>query len=113
MFRHKLSAVCGEYSHYGLAYGLASLLLGGEGTFVQPEALTVCDLNLLCFDEGFVSAADASAARKLACDFAADYIALHGADACLQLLCGSGTVLGMESVAEELRLYYERRGLSI
>lgn len=62
-----LQAAAGEYSHYGLAYGLANMLLGHDGAFVCPEQSAVFDLNLLCFDPAFVAQADADAARACHC----------------------------------------------
>lgn len=100
-----LQAAAGEYSHYGLAYGLANMLLGHDGAFVCPEQSAVFDLNLLCFDSAFVAEADADAARELATAFAAAYTDVHGLDACWALLCASATADGMADLAEALRLF--------
>lgn len=103
----------GEYSHYGLAYGYASVLLGQGGAFVLPEDTVACDLNLLCFDEMFVSSADVQAAKQLSCAFAAEFIAAEGEDAYLRLLGESATAQGMNSVSAALCVYYARHGLDV
>jgi len=108
-----LQAVGGEYSHYGLAYGLASLLLGYDGAFVQTEDSSAYDLNLLCFDESFVSAADVCAAKQIAGAFAADYAASHGLDACVMLLRESAAESGMARLMEALRHFYMKHGLDV
>lgn len=108
-----LQAAAGEYSHYGLAYGLAAVLTGDAGAFVSPSQVDVFDLNLLCLDAAFVSAEDASAARQLSAAFAAAYLDANGLDACWALLCQSATAEGMEHLAEALRLFCADNGQTV
>lgn len=108
-----LQAAAGEYSHYGLAYGLAGYLRGETGAYTQPENTAVCDLSLLCFDETFALMADVSVVKALACAFATQYIAENGEATYVKLLCASDTEQGMDAVAETLRLYYAQNGLNV
>lgn len=108
-----LQAAGGEYSHYGLAYGLAAVLSGNKGAFVPPEQSAVFDLNLLCFDTAFVSEADAAAARRLSAAFASAYLDAYGLEACWALLCDSATTEGMASLAETLRLFCADNGQDV
>lgn len=108
-----LQAAAGEYSHYGLAYGLAAALMGDVGAFVCPAQEGVYDLNLLCFDSAFVSQADASAARQLSAAFASAYLDANGLDACWTLLCQSSTAEGMANLAEALRPFYADNGQDV
>lgn len=107
-----LQTCAGRYSHYGLAYGYACLLLGEAPEVTLPRQMEVCDLNLLCFDEGFVMAEDACAARSLACAFAADFARKHGELACASLLFRSAEELGAAEVARELGDFLRTLGLS-
>ena len=106
-----LQAAAGEYSHYGLAYGLAGWCKGENGGFAQMQEATAYDLNLLCFDPAFVPEADAANARTQSVDFAGEYISVHGVSACLSLLLESDTADGMLAVAEALQRYYAAHGV--
>lgn len=105
-----LQAAAGEYSHYGLAYGLAAVFAGDAGAFVSPSQADVFDLNLLCFDPAFVSEEDAAAARQLSAAFAASYREANGLEACWVLLGDSATAEGMDRLAEALRLFCADNG---
>lgn len=106
-----LQAAAGEFSHYGLAYGLAGWLRGQSGEFVAMQEPAAYDLNLLCFDSAFVSAEDALNARELSVRFAAEYIAAHGDAAYLSLLLESDTADGMRAAAGTLWQYYAAHGV--
>lgn len=106
-----LQAAAGEFSHYGLAYGLAGWLRGQSGEFVAMQEPAAYDLNLLCFDAAFVSAEDALNARELSVRFAVEYIAAHGVEGYLSLLLESDTADGMQAAAEALQQYYAAHGV--
>lgn len=108
-----LQAAAGEYSHYGLAYGLSAVLMGESGAFVRPAQEGVFDLNLLCFDPAFVSSEDAAAARQLSAAFASAHLDANGSKACWALLCQSATAEGMANLAEALRLFYADNGQDV
>lgn len=109
-----LLAYYGQGSHYGLAYGYACYLLGEARTpeaLSVPEETGVYDLNLLCFDESFVSPGDASLARTVAQDFVTAYIHQQGEESLQALLAGSGTGEGMAAVTAALEEYYRGYGV--
>lgn len=106
-----LQAAAGEYSHYGLAYGLAGHLLGQTGAFSAMQEMAAYDLNLLCFDENFVTAEDALRAHGLSIGFAEEYIAAYGEAAYLSLLLESDTAQGMQAVADALQTFYAAHGV--
>lgn len=108
-----LQAAAGEFSHYGLAYGLAGWVRGQSGEFAAMQEPAAYDLNLLCFDPVFVPKEDAWNARALSVDFAAEYIAAHGSEACLSLLLESDTADGMRAAAEALQQYYAAHGVDV
>lgn len=101
-----LQAAAGEYTHYGMAYGLAGYLLGQTGDFSAMQDKAAYDLSLLCFDAAFVPEEDALNARRLSVCFAAEYIAEHGEAAYLSLLLDSDTAEGMRAAAEALQHFY-------
>lgn len=106
-----LEAAAGEYSHCGLAYGLAGWLQGKTGGFAPMREPAAYDLNLLCFDDEFVPAEDAHNARTLSICFAAEYIGTHGMAAYLSLLLESDTQEGMQAAADALRDFYAGHGM--
>lgn len=104
-----LMAVYGDFTHYGLVYGYASLLCRRlnwdapvDGGFVEPSVIEVCDLGLLCFDTAFVSEEDANTAKSLACHFSASC----DEEDLKRLIAGSDTTKGMEAVSSALAEYY-------
>ena len=106
-----LQAAAGEFSHYGLAYGLAGWCRGDNGEFTAMQEPAAYDLNLLCFDPTFVLETDAANARILSIKFAGEYIAMYGVEAYLSLLWESDTAGGMQAVAEALQQYYAAHGV--
>lgn len=106
-----LQAAAGEFSHYGLAYGLAGWLRGQSGEFAVMQEPAAYDLNLLCFDTDFVPETDATNARTLSVCFATEYIAAHGSAAYLSLLLESDTENGAQAAAEVLQQYYTAHGV--
>lgn len=106
-----LVAAAGEYSHYGLAYGLAGWLRAEPGRFAAMLESAAYDLNLLCFDAGFVPAEDALNARMLSICFAAEYIGAYGIGACLDLLLESDTEQGMQAAVAALQEFYASHGV--
>lgn len=111
-----LLAVYGPFTHYGSAYGYASVLCGDStqsAEFSLPDVSDTCDLNLLCFDSAFASEEDIVKVKSIACDFARSYIAANGDAALRQLIADSDTSTGMEVVRRELSAYYELNGAKI
>ena len=94
-----LLAAYNEWGNYGLAYGYANYLCRKAGeeyrevdsliSMSDPEAY---DLNLLCFDEKFVTLQDVEASKNNACYFVNVYLAAHSEAEFLELLSDSGTV---------------------
>lgn len=111
-------AACGECTHYGLAYGYAAILCERSGWELSdpansstPEVPEVYDLNLLCFDQNFVSEGDVSVARQTARQFAAYLMETYDEEMIRHLLIASQTDTGMEQLCEKLREYYCAQGL--
>lgn len=120
-----LLAGYGEWGNYGLAYGYADYLCkkagldkgesGSEGQeadgLLQVSASERYDLNLLCFDEKFVSAEDVKASKHNACLFVEDYLSSHSEQEFLELLAASGTVEGVVQAKEALEAFYAKKGV--
>lgn len=108
-----LLAAYGSCSHYGLAYGYANLICGEpikDTAFSIPNAADAADLNVLCFDEAFVSERDIAAVKSLACNFVQTYVAAKGEAALQELLSDSDTEIGAKSVSDVLARYYQDNG---
>lgn len=108
-----LLAAYGACSHYGLAYGYANLICGEpikDTAFSIPSAADAADLNVLCFDEAFVSERDIAAVKSLACNFVQTYVAAKGEAALQELLSDSDTEIGAKSVSDVLARYYQDNG---
>lgn len=124
-----LLAGYGEWGNYGLAYGYADYLWkktesgnGGANTEGQPErheadsflsmgAPEAYDLNLLCFNERFVSPEDVEAAKNNACLFVKEYLSSHSEEEFLELLTASGTEEGAAQAKEALEAFYAENGV--
>ncbi len=99
-----LLAGYGEWGNYGLAYGYADYLCqkagldNGEknpavqdtGSLLTVSAPELYDLNLLCFDEKFVTSEDVEASKNNARLLVADYLSSHSEAEFLELLSASG-----------------------
>ena len=109
---HVLLAAYGQYCHYGVAYGYANLIcnISVPEQFAIPSVPDVCDLNMLCFDEKFVSEQDVVSAKWLASHFVQTYVAANGEEALQALLSGSGTSEGALLVSRALEQYYWDNG---
>ncbi len=112
-----LLAAYSEWGNYGLAYGYANHLRGEAGLdyreadgFWPMSSPEPYDLNLLCFDERFVSPEDAEAARNDACYFVNEYLSAHSEEEFLKLLSDSGTAEGVGRANEELGAFYAENG---
>lgn len=117
-FAKVLLAGYGEWGNYGLAYGYADYLgkkanPGGweADGFLPMGALELYDLNLLCFDEKFVSLRDVEAVKNNACVFVRDYLSSHSEEEFLTLLSASGTVEGAAWANEALEAFYAENGV--
>ena len=124
-----LLAGYGEWGNYGLAYGYADYLwkktgLGNgeantvgrpegqdEGCFLQMSVQEAYDLNLLCFNERFVSHEDVEAAKNNTCLFVKEYLASHSEEEFLELLSASGTVEGAARANKVLEAFYAEKGV--
>lgn len=119
-----LLAGCGGWGNYGMAYGYADYLCKtaeAENGKAHPgrqetdcfEALSTpefYDMNLLCFDEKFVSPQDVEAAKNNACLFVNDYLSGHSEDELMELLRASGTTEGIVRANEVLEEFYAENG---
>lgn len=120
-----LLAGCGGWGNYGMAYGYADYLCKtaeAENGKAHPgrqetdcfEALSTpefYDMNLLCFDEKFVSPQDVEAAKNNACLFVNDYLSGHSEDELMELLRASGTTEGIVRANEVLEEFYAENGV--
>ena len=130
-----------EWGNYGLAYGYADHLcrkagsgdgeagsndreaesngreadpgLREAGSFLPMSVPEAYDLNLLCFDERFVSPEDVEAAKNNACLFVEDYLSSHSEEEFLELLSASGTVEGVSRANEALEAFYAENGVNV
>ncbi len=119
-----LLAAYGEWGNYGFAYGYADYLCRkagmhdveaasydrADGGFLPMSSPEPYDLNLLCFDERFVSPEDAEAARNNACCFVNEYLSAHSEEEFLKLLSDSGTAEGVGRANEALGAFYAENG---
>ena len=122
-----LLAGYGEWGNYGLAYGYADYLCqkagadsgetdseaqGAEENGLLPMSATeMYDLNLLCFDEKYVSAKDVEASKNNACLFVEEYLSSHSEAELLELLFASGTAEGAVRAKEALEAFYAEKGV--
>lgn len=113
-----LLAAYGEWGNYGLAYGYANYLCKEEGLdyretdgFQQMSGEELYDLNLLCFNEKFVSLEDVEAAKSNACCFVNEYLSAHSEEEFLKRLSDSGDVEGVQSANEALESFYKDNGV--
>ena len=109
-----LLAAYGPYSHYGLAYGYASLICdktNSDTPVTMPNVADVADLSLLCFDSAFVSESDIATIKSLARNFAQSYIAGKGGAALQELLSSSDTTSGAQNVSDALAQFYRDNGV--
>ena len=135
-----LLSVYGKYGNYGVAYGYANYLCdsllnvwenitddtddnrknivsdtqSNEANYGQPvfDAQYNCyDLNLLCFDDDFVTADEIVEAKAVSSAFVRDYIKNNGEDALKELLKKSGDVQLCHEFNTELGKWYNENGL--
>ena len=102
-----------EWGNFGLAYGYANRLCIEAGLdhresdgFMPMSNTELYDLNLLCFDEKFVSPDDVEAAKNNACLFVDEYLSAHSDTELLELLSDSGTAEGVRRANEALEAFY-------
>lgn len=111
-------AVCGECSHYGLAFGYSSILCERLGWDTSPHFVSsipsdseIYDLNLLCFDDRFVSKDDVLIAEQVAYAFVSFLNETYGDEEIQYLLSGSDTYEGMEHLRGKLSEFYSQQGV--
>ena len=112
-----LLAAYSEWGNYGLAYGYANYLCREAGLeYREADSLIpmgepeLYDLNLLCFDEKFVTLQDVEASKNNACYFVNAYLSAHSEAELLELLSDSGTVEGVRKANEELEAFCAANG---
>ena len=115
----------GEWGNYGMAYGYANHLCkeasisGGDAewsyrdadSFLPMSSPGLYDMNLLCFDEKFVSLQEVEAAKNNACLFVNEYLSVHSETDFLKLLSDSGTAEGVGRANEALEAFYAEYGV--
>ena len=69
------------------------------------------DLNILCFNQDFVSQKDIDNSKKVSAAFVSDYIDAHGIDKFHKLLISSGTVEGADIFSRELSQFYAKNNI--
>lgn len=122
-----LLAGYGEWGNYGLAYGYADYLCKKAGldsgmansesdsqksnSILQMSAPELYDLNILCFDDKFVSPKDVEAAKNNACFFVNEYLSSHSEEEFLKLLSASGTAEGVAQTNATLEKFYAESGI--
>lgn len=114
-----LLGMFGEYCNYGAIYGYASFLCGQldkstmkKKEFVwEEEDSSALDLNLLCFNENFVSQKEMEEIKKISALFVVDYIDLYGVDKFHELLINSGTVENVDLFNKELSNFYSANNI--
>ncbi len=114
-----LSGLFGEYCNYGAVFGYADLIYGQltdsktdkNGFVWEAEDYSALDLNILCFNQDFVSQEDIDNSKKISAAFVSDYIDAHGIDKFHELLISSGTVEGADIFSRELSQFYEKNDI--
>ena len=107
-----------EWGSYGMAYGYANHLCKEAGLdyrevsgFQQMSNTELYDLNLLCFDEKFVSPDDVEAAKNNASLFVDHYLSMYSDTEFLELLAESGTTEGVRRANKALEAFYIENGV--
>ena len=115
-----IHAVYGRYVNYGTAYGYADYICnriwGLEIAGEQPKfdvEYNCYDLNLLCFDENFITADEVAEAKAVSREFASDYIEKNGEDKYKELLTKSGDLENCGEFNAELESWYREQGLDL
>ncbi len=120
-----LLSAYGKYANYGVAYGYANYLCDSlsdvweDVTYGTNQTADITlnteyncyDLNLLCFDDDFVTADEIREAKAVSNKFVSDYIKNNGEDALKQLLKKSGDVQLCHEFNDELEKWYNENGL--
>lgn len=110
-----LLGLFGEYCNYGAIYGYATFLYGqlNESTADKNEFVwdsemdcSALDLNILCFDETFVSQKEIENVRNISAAFVSDYINAYGIREFHELLKNSGNAEGADLFGKELSHFY-------
>ncbi len=115
-----LLGLFGEYCNYGAVYGYADLIYGQltdsktdkNGFVWEDEDYSALDLNILCFDQDFVSQEDIENVMKISAAFVSDYIDVHGIDKFHELLINSGTAEGADVFSRELSQFYAKNDIN-
>ncbi len=115
-----LLGLFGEYCNYGAVYGYADYIYrkinkspADKSEFVwEGEDFSALDLNILCFNQDFVSQKDIENAMKISSAFVFDYIDAHGIDRFHELLTNSGTVEGADLFSQELSSFYSENNVN-
>ena len=118
-----LLTACGRYCNYGAAHGYAEYLCeealkngGNDEEAAQPVfdiGYNSYDLNLLCFDESFVTGDEVRAAEGVSNAFVREYIVNNGEAAFCELLIKSGSIETNGEFIVELEKWYDDKGLTL
>lgn len=117
-----LLAVYGRYCNYGATHGYAEYLCEGSAKDSDnPEAgrpvfdlgYDCYDLNLLCFDESFVTGDEVKAAEGVSSAFVREYIVKNGETAFRELLRKSGDISTCGEFSAELEKWYGDKGFTL
>lgn len=114
-----LSGLFGEYCNYGAVYGYADYICrqinksaaDENGFSLEGGDYSALDLNILCFNQDFVSQKDIDNSKKVSAAFVSDYIDAHGIDKFHKLLISSGTVEGADIFSRELSQFYAKNNI--
>ncbi len=116
-----LLGLFGEYCNYGAIYGYAELLyrqlyestVDKNGFVWERETdCSALDLNILCFNENFVTPKEKENVRNISTAFVFDYISIHGMSKFHELLINSGTVDSVDLFCKELSHFYSKNNIN-
>lgn len=116
-----LLGLFGEYCNYGAVYGYADLLYrqlneltADKNEFVWDREADcfALDLNILCFNEAFVSQKEIGNVMNISAAFVFDYIDRHGISKFHELLIHSGTVEYADLFGKELSHFYSKNNVN-
>lgn len=116
-----LLGLFGEYCNYGAIYGYADFLYKqlnelkvdkNEFVWDSETDCSILDLNILCFNENFVSQKDIESVMNISAAFVFDYINIHGISKFHELLINSGTVECVDLFGKELSHFYSKNNIN-
>ncbi len=102
-----------QTSMKAMAQALLAICTRVKNEFVWKSEMDcfALDLNILCFDEAFVSQKEKENVMSIAANFVSDYITVHGTDKFHELLLNSGIVEGAAFFGEALSHFYSENNI--